>query len=287
MKKSTAISQTIAAIVTIVLVPTFAEGASTNTVVRLLIFFFAFWLVMLALIKAFKKTFSISKSTPDHLDQSIEFEYVEDPEEPNPSDVSDGFAQADDFEPFYIQKKSQIVSIFAPKWLEVAQHEFVVIDLETTGLDAAFDCIVEICALRYVNGVYKDKFYTLVKPEFPIPREAQAIHGITDSKVADQPRMIDILPNLLAYLDGQLLVAHNAHFDVKFLETWAKRYGYNPEWKYVDTISVAKKILPGLENYKQKTVLDAIGYKQGKYHRSEDDCLGCAEIMLLGINSLS
>lgn len=183
-------------------------------------------------------------------------------------------------------KKSSIVSVFVKKWADIARREFVVLDLETTGLDKVYDGIVEIAAIKYIDGVEAEKFTTLVNPGRSIPPGAMAVHKITDDMVKSAPAIKQVMPQLLTFLGDSLLVGHNANFDIGFVEVWARRLGYNPVWNYVDTISVAKKILPGLHNYKQGTVLNAIGYTQNQYHRAEDDCRGCAEIMLLAVNSI-
>lgn len=183
------------------------------------------------------------------------------------------------------EKASKIVSIFSSEWSEIALKEFIVIDLETTGLYRSIDRIVEISAIRYENGIEQDKFYSLVNPECNIPNEAIKVHGITNRMVYKSPKINTVIPDFLQYLGDSLLVAHNANFDIGFIEVWSRRCGFNPTWNYVDTISVAKRILPGLPNYKQKTILDHIGFTQRQYHRAMADCYGCAEIMLLGLNS--
>lgn len=185
------------------------------------------------------------------------------------------------------EKASKIVSIFSKTWSDVAAKEFIVIDLETTGLEKRWDRIIEISAIRYRNGIEQDKFYTLVRPDCEIPIASIRIHGITDKMVRKAPGIDHVIPSLIDYLGDALLVGHNANFDIGFIEVWARRCGYNPSWSYVDTISVAKKVLPGLPNYKQQTILDYIGYSQETYHRAEADCYGCAEIMLLGLNSVT
>lgn len=184
------------------------------------------------------------------------------------------------------KKKSKIVSLLSKKWLSLAYNEFIVVDLETTGLNKNNDYIIEVAAIRYQKGYEVDKFVTLINPCVYIPAGVSRIHGIYNEHVANSPTIEKVLPRLLDYLGNSLLVAHNANFDIGFIEVWAGRLSYEPHWNYVDTISVAKKFIPGLPNYKQHTILDAIGYKQNRYHRAEDDCRGCAEIMNIGINSL-
>ena len=183
------------------------------------------------------------------------------------------------------EKRSKIVSIFTKKWLDIAYQEYVVIDIETTGLYKEFDYIIEVAAIKYQDGVETDKLVSLINPQAKIPQDAIRVHGITNKHVSKAFTIQEFMPILLSYLGDSLLVAHNASFDIGFIEVWARRLGYNPVWNYVDTISIAKRLLPGLPNYKQQTILDAIGFAQKEYHRAEADCRGCAEIMNIGINS--
>ena len=189
--------------------------------------------------------------------------------------------------PIVYDKQSKIVSLYTKKWSDAADEDFVVIDIETTGLNKVYDRIVEVAAIRYVNGVEFGKFATLVNPQMPIPPDAQAIHGISNAMVRNSPTIEAVLPSLLRFLEGKLLCGHNVNFDIGFLEVCARRLGCSPIWNYIDTISVAKKLVPGLPNYKQKTILDALGYRQSQYHRAEADCRGCAHIMTLALNSLA
>ncbi len=183
-------------------------------------------------------------------------------------------------------KKSKIVSLFSDKWLNVAKNEFVVIDIETTGLSKTTDYIVELAAVRYSGCQETEKCVSLINPRVMIPPEAVAIHHITNAMVHNAPTIEKVLPDYLDFLGDSLIVGHNVNFDIGFIEVWSRRLGYDPSWNYIDTIAVSKKMLPGLENYKQQTILNAIGYQQNKYHRAEDDCRGCAAIMMLGISSL-
>ena len=176
-------------------------------------------------------------------------------------------------------KQSKIASIFTQKWYDAVCEEFVVVDIETTGLSKDFDHIIEIAAIRYEGGVEQEKFTTLVKPPFAIPEEAIAIHHITNAMVNNAPPISSVISAFLDFVGESILVGHNANFDISFLEIAAREQGFSPSWRYIDTISVAKKAYPGLPNYKQQTVLRAIGYKQPSEHRAEDDARGCAYIL--------
>jgi DNA polymerase III epsilon subunit family exonuclease len=177
------------------------------------------------------------------------------------------------------KKASKIVSIMDAQWFNCAYDEFIAIDIETTGLCKTREHILEVAAIRYRKCEEVDKFVTLINPMVKIPYYVSQIHGITNETVKNSPTIDVVIPQLLEFMGNSIIVAHNAHFDIGFIEVWARRLGYNPIWNYIDTISAARKVIPGLSNYKQQTVLNAIGYVQKTYHRAEDDVRGCVEII--------
>ena len=181
-------------------------------------------------------------------------------------------------------RKSKIVNFQTQKWFEAARSGFTIVDIETTGLSRDTDHIIELAAIRYRNGVEVSEYSRLVKPPIKVPKESTAIHGITDSMLKNASAIRNVIPEFLAFVGDDLLAGHNVNFDLSFIENAARKYGHDPEWNYIDTISVAKKAIPGLDNYKQQTVIKALGYKQPRAHRAEDDCRGCAQILLYAIN---
>ena len=185
------------------------------------------------------------------------------------------------------EKKSKIVSITTKKWFTKVEESFVAIDIETTGLNKNVDHIVELAAIRFVHGIEQDKMISLVKPPTPIPQSAIDIHHIYNSMVSNAPIIEEVLPKFIDFIGNDVIVGHNVNFDVGFIEVAARRIGLDPAWNYVDTISVAKKIKPGLENYKQATVIQALGIHQVITHRAESDCRACAQVLLKGLKSMS
>lgn len=183
-------------------------------------------------------------------------------------------------------KQSKIVSIFTKKWSGICRQEYVALDFETTGLDKVFDRIVEIAAIRYINGQEADKFVTLVNPQTPIPTEAQAVHHISNRMVANAPTEDVAIPKLIEFIGDSLLVGHNVNFDVGFLEVAAQRCGQNVKYNYIDTISVSKKLFPGLPNYKLGTIAQSMKFDTSKLHRAEADVRVCAEIITVALDSL-
>jgi len=128
----------------------------------------------------------------------------------------------------------------------------VVLDTETTGLDpAAGDRIIEIAAIEIVNLVPTGRqFHRLIDPERDIPSEATRVHGFTAEMLAGKPRFAEIIPDLLAFLREDPIIAHNAPFDFAFLDAEFARAGLPPldRGRMVDTLEIAKRRYPGLPN---------------------------------------
>ncbi len=164
-------------------------------------------------------------------------------------------------------------------WAHIARHRFVALDIETTGLDPYGDAVVEVAAVRFVQGEEAGRFATLVNPQRPIPYAAFCIHHISDAMVQNAPVIGDVIGPLMDFLGNDVIVGHNVTFDLRFIEHIARRHGFSPAFAYVDTMAVARQVWPHLPNHRLQTVLAAIGYRPRLQHRAEDDCRGCAEIL--------
>lgn len=184
-------------------------------------------------------------------------------------------------------KKSRIVSIFTRKWYEVCQKDFVVLDFETTGLDKVYDSIIEIAAIRFENGVEKEKYVTLVKPLLHIPPEATVINHITNQMVKNAPNEKDVIPKLIDFIGDSIIIGHNVNFDIGFLEIAAQRQGKNVQYNYIDTMSIAKKLFPDLPDYKLGTIAKSLDFDTSSLHRAEADVYVCAEIVKIALDTLS
>lgn len=184
-------------------------------------------------------------------------------------------------------KQSKIASIFTHKWYDRCCKEFVVLDFETTGLDKVYDKIIEIAAIRYVDGKETKKYVTLVNPQCSIPAEATAVHHITNSMVRNAPLEKEAIPKLINFIGDSLVVGHNVNFDVGFLEIAAQRHGLSVKYDYIDTLSVSKKMFPGLPNYKLGTIANSLNFDTSKLHRAEADVYVCAEIIKITLDTLS
>ena len=164
--------------------------------------------------------------------------------------------------------------------------EFVVFDLETTGISVNSNEIIEIGAVKVKNQVITDKFSTFVNPGRPIPYNIQELTSINDQMVADAPSIDKALPDFLAFCKDAVLVAHNASFDTGFIFQKAKDRGIHTDFTVVDTVSMSRALLPELKKYKLDTVAKALGVSLENHHRAVDDAGATAEIFVKLLNRL-
>ena len=154
--------------------------------------------------------------------------------------------------------------------------EFVAFDLETTGTDPIGNAIVEIGAVRFSGSEPLEGFGKLINPGMPIPAEASRVNGITDEMVKDAPPIESILSEFTEFCGGIPLVAHNASFDFKFLLSDINRLkGQAPKGPVLDTLSLARKVFPGMANYKLWTLVRHFDFPSGTFHRAEEDSMYC------------
>jgi len=158
---------------------------------------------------------------------------------------------------------------------------FVVFDLETTGFGPVNDKIIEIGAIKVVNGELTDeKFSTFVNPDIPIPFKIEQLTGITDEMVLDYPLIDVILPQFLAFCKDCVLVAHNASFDVGFISKKAEQLGIKTDFTVIDTVGMARSLLPNLNKFKLNIVAKELGVSLENHHRAVDDAGATAEIFV-------
>jgi DNA polymerase-3 subunit alpha (Gram-positive type) len=157
---------------------------------------------------------------------------------------------------------------------------FVVFDIETTGFSRNNDKIIEIGAVKIVGGEVKDKFSTFINPEVPIPFEIEELTGIRDDMVLDAPKVETVLPEFLAFCEGCTMVAHNASFDMGFIRANAARMGLTVDHTVIDTVGLARILLPDLSRYKLNIVAKALDISLENHHRAVDDAGATAEIFL-------
>ena len=163
---------------------------------------------------------------------------------------------------------------------------FVVFDIETTGFSSVKDKIIEIGAVKVENGKIVSRYSTFVNPEVPIPFEITKLTSITDAMVIDAPKIENVLPEFMEYVGDAVLVAHNAGFDVGFIEENCKRLGIERKLTSVDTVALARVLLPTLSRYKLNVVAKALGISLENHHRAVDDAGATAEIFVKFVEML-
>ena len=166
------------------------------------------------------------------------------------------------------------------------QGNFVVFDLETTGFSPVNNRIIEIGAVKVEHGEITDRFSTFVNPQVPIPFRIEELTSINDNMVMDAPVIEEILPQFLEFVGDAVLVAHNAGFDVSFIEENCRRLGQEQTFTYLDTVALARILLPQLNRFKLETVATALHINLHHHHRAVDDAECTAEIFLKFVEML-
>ncbi len=166
------------------------------------------------------------------------------------------------------------------------EQTFVVVDLETTGFSPVVDKIIEIGAVRVENGQITKRFSTFVNPQVPIPFKIENLTGINDGMVMDAPVIGTVLPQFMEFCEGAVMVAHNAGFDMSFIEKNCELQGIAREFTVVDTVAMARFLLPGLNRFKLDTVAKAVGVPLDNHHRAVDDAACTADIFVKFIKML-
>ena len=163
---------------------------------------------------------------------------------------------------------------------------YVVFDLETTGLSPDKNKIIEIGAVKVVDGAITERFSTFVNPEVPIPYNIEQLTSIKDDMVLDAPRIEEILPEFMKFCEGTVMVAHNAEFDTGFIRKNCERMGLPFDFTIADTVALARILLPQLNRFKLDTVAKAVGVSLDHHHRAVDDAACTAEIFVKFIEML-
>lgn len=157
---------------------------------------------------------------------------------------------------------------------------FVVFDIETTGFSPVSNRIIEIGAVKVVNGEITDRFSTFVNPQVPIPFRIEKLTNINDSMVMDAPLIETVLPEFLDFCGDAILVAHNASFDMSFIKENVQRQHLNREFTYVDTLGIARVLLPNQAKHTLDAVCKTLGISLENHHRAVDDAEATAQMFV-------
>lgn len=158
------------------------------------------------------------------------------------------------------------------------EPKFVAVDVETTGLSPLTSELIEVSAIKYENFRKVETYTSFIKPIHPIPEKITELTGITNTMVKDARPVWEVMQEVIAFIDNCTIVAHNAPFDVSFLQVYSNNsFSKN---KVVDTVKLGRKMYPQLINHKLATIAHHIGIRETGFHRAEFDCECCAKIYL-------
>ncbi len=169
---------------------------------------------------------------------------------------------------------------------QTLDSEFVVFDIETTGFSAESDRIIEIGAVKVVNGEIVDYYSTFINPQIPIPFRIEQLTGINDNMVLNERPVEEVLPEFLAFAGDCVLVAHNAEFDTSFIKNKAAKLGRCVSNTIVDTVPLSRALIPNLSKYTLDSVAKALNVRLESHHRAVDDAGCTAEIFVKLIKML-
>lgn len=177
-------------------------------------------------------------------------------------------------------RKIQVNKTTVPK----LKKQYLAFDVETTGLSPVNNKIIEVGAVLFESGRITKEYGTLINPEVSIPYSATAINHITNDMIKDAPKEKEAYAGLTAFLGdaldgGTIVCAHNASFDMRFLSETLMRLGYDGNILYADTLSLSRKLIKGLYNYKQDTVAGHFNIVNLKSHRAVSDAEVCGKIL--------
>ena len=165
---------------------------------------------------------------------------------------------------------------------------FVVFDLETTGAKTPPCRVTEIGAYRVLNGEIVEEFHSLVNPETPIPFFITLLTGITDEMVREAPKFNEVADSFLQFIGDSILVAHNAGFDMRFLNHEVGRLyeDYRLGNPSLCTVQLSRKLLPDIQNHKLKTLAEHYSVELVNHHRANEDAHATARIFINLLNEL-
>lgn len=156
--------------------------------------------------------------------------------------------------------------------------QFVVLDVETTGLSANKDKIIEIAMVKVVDGAECDRFSSLVNPEREISSRITKLTGITNEALATAPAFPEIAKTVSDFIGDSVILAHNAPFDLGFVSGELSQAGITTRLTYLDTLKLARTAYPYLPDHKLETLITELGLADEQTHRAMDDVICTLEL---------
>ena len=185
--------------------------------------------------------------------------------------------------PFFV-KKAEPTGKTGQKIIAFPEN-YTVIDLETTGLCAGRDLIIEFAAVKVRGLEVVEEFQSLCDPGFPIPPQIESITGITTEMVRFSPNPRSVLPDFLNFIGDDFIIGHNVNFDVRFIAASAEFFRND----YIDTMAIFRKLHPSLPHHRLSDMVDFYGKRNETAHRALSDCFAtqaCFEAMRDEINCI-
>ena len=187
-------------------------------------------------------------------------------------------------EAYYVDDTAR--AVYGDQNASFDSDEFIVFDIETTGLSVSTCKITEIGAVKVKNGEVLERFNTFADPEGPIPAEITKLTGITDEMVKAAPSQLEAVQAFLAFAGDRLLVAHNATFDIGFIRRVCEVNRIPFPYSYLDTVPLARFVAPELKKHKLDSLAEYYGLGDFNHHRASDDAEMLAMILFKMVEQL-
>ncbi|WP_336822505.1 PolC-type DNA polymerase III [Sporosarcina sp. USHLN248] len=164
---------------------------------------------------------------------------------------------------------------------ELEEDTFVVFDVETTGLSAVYDTIIELAAVKVVNGEIKERFERFANPHHPLSSTTTELTGITDDMVKDAPEVSEVIKDFKEFIGDSIMVAHNASFDMGFFYEASKRAGvHDRNYPTIDTLELARFLYPEMRNHRLNTLAKKFDIELTQHHRAIYDTEATAHLFV-------
>lgn len=155
---------------------------------------------------------------------------------------------------------------------------YIVFDIETSGLNYVSDKIIEIGAVKYINSKKKEEFHYLINPQIKLEKIITDVTGITDNDLADKPTIDEVMPKFIEFISDFPLIGHNVSFDVDFVKHNIKKLHLkNLENEIIDTLFLSRITIYDIKNHRLKTLKEYLNLNYNS-HRALDDCYTCNEV---------
>jgi len=169
----------------------------------------------------------------------------------------------------------------------LSELTYVVFDIESTGLSATNDSIIEIGAVKIKKGEIIDRFQSFINPEVPLSEFIKNFTGITDEDLMDAKKIDEVLPEFINFIEDAILVAHNASFDINFIKEKAENYGYQVNNDYIDTLNLARYFYyDKIKRFNLKALSKHFKVELENHHRADEDAEATSQIWLKMIYDL-